>query len=140
MLPQLAQVAQGVSGRGADDEAVGHVPDARGGRRSEREAPGLRVRHPHRGLERGRALLHLVEEACEVRCQVVERAARGRHVHEPEQGGAKLGVGGGHLHRPVVERADGVARVRGETGGKRATDLLHLLFEIGSHDPYATPV
>jgi hypothetical protein len=68
----------------ADDEPVRHVPDARGGGRAEGLPAGTRVRGPHRGAERRRALVDLGQVLAEVTREVVERAARRRHVHEPE--------------------------------------------------------
>ena len=73
----------------ADDEAVRHVADPGGGGAPERLAAGAAGAHAHRGVERRRALVDLVEEAGEVRDDVVDGAA-GRHdVDEPEQRGAR---------------------------------------------------
>ncbi len=85
-----------------------------------------RVRHPHRRRERRRLLARLAEVLRQVRGQVVERAAGGRHVDQPEQRGAQLVVGRGQLHRPFVERPQRVARARGEGRVDRPSDLQQV--------------
>ena len=57
--PQLAQDAEGRAGRLADDEAVGHVLDPAGRRRSERHPSRLRVAESHRRCQRRRAVGNL---------------------------------------------------------------------------------
>ena len=109
VLPQLLEHAGGLARRLADDEAVGHVLDARRGGGAERLAPGPRLRHAHRDLQRRRAVVDLVEEAAEVAREVVERAAGGDDVDEAEQGGAQVGVLRGEVHRLVVDRLQRVA-------------------------------
>ena len=114
-------------GRLADDEAVRHVAHARGRRGAERGAARPRARHPHRGLDRRRALVHLLEVAGEVPGEVVERPAGRRHVHEAEQRGAQLGVLRGELHRRAGRaRAAGGATSRAGPAWMRAPHLLKL--------------
>ena len=107
----------------ADDEAVGHVAHACGGGRAQRGAPGLRPAHPHGHLERRWPVRDVVQEPGEVAREVVERAAGGRDVHEPEERGAQLVVLGGEVHRLRVERLERVARRRGERRGEVLADL-----------------
>jgi hypothetical protein len=74
--------------------------------------------------------------------EVVERAARGDHVDEPEQGRAEVGVLRGEVHRLVVDRLQGVAarprQRRGEIApdrddvGFRSRRGCHGLDDIGS--------
>ena len=105
-------------GRLADDEAVRHVAHAGGRGRAER-ARGPACVSPtsasRRAIGGGRSSTSL-EVAGEVAGEVVERAAGGRHVDEPEQRGAQLGVLRGELHRLVVERLERVARGRHRRG------------------------
>jgi hypothetical protein len=72
VLPQVAQHAQGVLGRVAHDEAVGHAAHARRGGRSQGRAPGTRIGHPHRAVERRRAVVDLLQEAGQVAGQIVQ--------------------------------------------------------------------
>jgi len=71
---------------------VRHVAHAGGRRGTERLAPGARVRHAHRDLERRRAVADIVEERREMACEVVERAASRDDVDEPEQRRSQLRV------------------------------------------------
>jgi len=91
-VPELAQHALGALGRFGDDEAMGHVAHAGRARRAQRLAPGAAVGHPHGHGERRRLDVDLVEEARQVRGEVVERAAGGDDVDEAEEGRAQLVV------------------------------------------------
>ena len=134
VLPELAQHPQRVARRLADDEAMGHVTDAGGGRQPERPRSRLRVRHSHRRVERRRALVHLAQERAQVTGEILQRAA-GRHdVDEPKQRRAKLGVSRGELHRLLVQRLDRMASRRRERVRELATDALDLPLERRGHD------
>ena len=95
--------SQRLARRLADDEAVRHVAHAGGGRGSQRLAPGGVAGEPHRGVDRRRALRHLVEVGDQVRAQVIDGTAGGRHIDEPKQRRPELRVLGGELHRLLVE-------------------------------------
>ena len=87
--------------------------------------------------ERRRAVVHLGEVLAEVAREVVERPARGRHVHEPEERGPQLRVARGQLHRALVERLHGWrARPREATPRARARCAGHPLPQ--SHASKAT--
>jgi hypothetical protein len=73
-----------------------------------------------------RALVDLVEVLSEVPREVVQRARGRRHVDEAEQRGPELGVLGSQLHRLLVERAQRIARPRGERGVDRAAHTLKI--------------
>ena len=122
MLPQVLEHAGGLARGLADDEAVGHVLDAGRGGGAERLAPGPRLRHAHRDLQRRRAVVDLVEEAAEVAREVVERAAGGDDVDEAEQGRAEVGVLRGEVHRLVVDRLQRVAARPRQRRGEIAPD------------------
>ena len=123
--PQAPEHAER-AGRGlADDEPVGHVPDAAGGRRPERGAAGP-VPGSASPPRSGAGLGHLGQEAGQMAGDVVERPAGGHDVDEPEQRGAQLLVARGELHRPGVERAHGMAGGRGECGGQLGADPADL--------------
>ena len=126
VLPEAADRAQGGGGRLADDEAVRHVPHSRRRGGAQRRPPRPAARHPHRGGHRRRVLVHLAQVVPEVAGEVVERAAGGRHVHEPEEGRAQLLVLRRQLHRALVEGAERVAASRRERGMDRATHALQL--------------
>ena len=112
VLEQVLQDAERRLGVLADDEAVRHVAHAGGGGHAERAAARLRVAHLHRDSHGRRGRLQLAEEAGQVPRQVVEAAARRDDVDEAEQRRLELGVGGGEVHRPVVERLQRIARAR----------------------------
>ena len=65
--------------------------------------------------------------------QVVEVAARGRHVHEAKQRGAQRLVVGGQLHAALVERPQRMAGGGGHRGRQLATDLEHLVVQAAGH-------
>jgi hypothetical protein len=90
---------------------------------AERRAARARLGHPHRGAQRLRLRLDLLEIAREVPGEIVKRAASGRHVHEPEQRRAQLGVLARQLHRLRVERAHRVPRARREARRELASNL-----------------
>ena len=129
VAPELAQRGQRGPRVLADDEAVRHVAHAGRAGGAERRAAGLRVAHPHRRAQRRRPLADLVEEAGQVRGEVVERAAGGDDVDEAKQRGAQLVVLGGEVHRAVVERLERMAAVRRERVVQRAPDALDLGLE-----------
>ena len=114
------------AGRLRDDEAVGHVPHGSGRRGAERAHSRRGSGHAGRRAERRRPLLDLLEVAREVAREVVERPARGRHVHEPEERRAQVGVLGRALERPGVERAQRMPRPGGKGGSERGPDLAQL--------------
>ena len=122
VLPELLEHAGRLARRLADDEAVGHVLDARRGGRAQGLAPGPRLRHAHRDLQRRRAVVDLLEEPAEVAREVVERAARGDDVDEAEQGCAQVGVLRGEVHRLVVHRLQRVAARPRQRRGEIAPD------------------
>jgi hypothetical protein len=142
VLPEVLEHARRLARGLADDEAVRHVLHAgrRGG--AERLAPGPGLRHPHRDLQRRRAVVDLVEEAAEVAREVVERAAGGDDVDEAEQRRPEVGVLRGEVHRLVVDRLQRVAarprQRRGEIApdrddvGFRSRRACHGLDDIGS--------
>ena len=88
--------------------------------------PGFVWRGLHRHLERRRAVVHLPGEGREVLGEVVERAARGRHVDEPEERRAQLGVLGGDPHRALVDRPQRMPRGRRQAVDELATDRADL--------------
>ena len=67
-----------------------------------------------------------LEVAGEVACEVVERAAGGRDVDEPEQRRAQLGVVRRQLHRALVDNPKRMARPPGQCRVDRAADLQKL--------------
>ena len=62
--------------------------------------------------------------------EVIEGAAGGGHVDEPEERGAQLLVVLGELHGLGVERLQGVFRAGGEGGGQRAAHAANLLLQL----------
>ena len=110
-LPQPAQRRKRGPRALADDEAVGEMPDAAGGRPAEGDAPRPGVRDLHRRGERRRRLGELVKEAGQMAGEVVERPAGRGDVDEPEQRGPQLAIAGGELHGAGVERAQRLAGV-----------------------------
>ena len=110
----------------ADDEAVRHVAHPGRGGRPERGSSRAGAGHPHRRLDRGRALVDLLQVLGQMPREVVERAAGRRHVDEAEQRGSQLGVLGGELHRLLVEGTQRIARSRGEGGVDRAPHTLKI--------------
>ena len=69
------------------------------------------------------------EVLAEVAGEVVERPARGRHVDEPEERRAQLGVARGQLHRALVDGLERVPRARGKRVRELAPDALDIRFQ-----------
>ena len=59
--------------------------------------------------------------------EVVERAAGGDDVDEPEQRRPQLLIAGGELHRPRVQGAQRLAGARRERGGQGLADAAQLV-------------
>src|SRR5439155_1007602 len=95
VVPEVAEHLLGAAWGLGDDEPVGHVPHAGGGRGAQRLAPGAAVAHPHRHGERRRPRLDLLEEAGQVGGEVVQGPAGGDDVDEAEERRAQLVVLGG---------------------------------------------
>jgi hypothetical protein len=146
-LPELPQRRQRVAGRLADDEAMGHVLDPHRGGRAECSPARLGVGGAHRRRDRWGSLAHLLQVLAQVTGELVERAAGGGDVDEPEKRRAQLAVLARELHRPLVEGTNGVAGRGGQRGVKLATDPLELALQgIGrwrrrwlGHDDKGTP-
>ena len=75
----------------------------------------------------GRTVLDLVEEADEVRGEVIRRAAPRRHVDQPQHRRTQLGVTGGEVDRAIVDGAERVPRGCREGVQQAAADLEDLL-------------
>ena len=101
--------------------------------------PGARSGRLHRGLDRRRAVVHLVEVGAQVAGQVVERARRRRDVHQAEERGAQLGVARGHLHRLRVHRLDRIARGPRQRGVQLPSDLADPVLDIHAPRTYSAP-
>ena len=125
-VPQAAQLADCLLGRLACDEAVRHVADTGGDRRSERHSSRLGVAGLHRHLERRRAVVNLPGEGSEVLGEIVERVARRRDVDEPEERRAELGVLGREPHRALVDRSQRVPCGRWKAVDELTTDRADL--------------
>ncbi len=70
--------------------------------------------------------------------QIVQRAACRDHIDEAKQGGTELTIARGHVHRPSVQSADGMATAGGKRSRQLAADPLQLLLDqrIGAvHQP-----
>jgi len=89
--PQGAQRSLCACRRLGHDEAAGHVTHAAGGRRAQRGPPRARPPRLHRRGQRRWGLGHLLEEAGQVRGEVVERPAGRGDVDEAKQRGSQLG-------------------------------------------------
>ena len=83
----------------------------------------------------GGLLADLVEEARQVRREIVERAAGGDDVDEAKQRGAQLVVLGREVHRAVVERLERVAAVRRKRVVQCAPDAPDLALRASRARP-----
>jgi hypothetical protein len=68
----------------------------------------------------------LTQKRAQVAREVVERAARRHHVHEPEERGAQLGVPRGEVHRLVVDRPERVACLAWQRRSELEPDAMDL--------------
>lgn len=125
-LPQLAQHRLGVAGIAANDEAMGHMPDAGCGGCAEYRATRPCVGDAHGRLQRHVALLELSEETHEVLGQVVERAAGRYDVDEAKQRGPEFLVARRQLHGPIVEHVERPACRAGKRLEETAADRVDL--------------
>ncbi len=102
VLPEPSELTLRLGRRGRGDEPVRHVADSSSDGRSQRYPPSFGVRGAHRSAQRRRRLIDVCGELRQVRGEIVQVAAGGRDVYEPEQGRAQLGVVRGEPLRAIV--------------------------------------
>ena len=100
-----------------------------GDRGTERDPARLRVRGPHRRVERSGAILDLGREGAQVAREIVRRTAGRSDVDESEKRRAQLAVGDRGPHRALVDRADRMAGRAREAGGDPAPDGADLALQ-----------
>ena len=113
VLPECAQDAGGVLGRLADDEAMGHVPNAGRGGGAKRGAAEPAAGDAARRATAAGLIVELGQEAGEMGGKVVERPARRHDVDEAEQRRAQLAIACGQLQGSLVGGLERAVRGRG---------------------------
>ena len=130
-LPEPLDLRERVVRVGADDEALGHLPDAErrgGGDGAPGQAAG-RERRAAGGERRGGR--GLGEQLAEVAGEVLGRVARGADVDEAEDRGAQLGVVDHRGHHAALDGGAGRAARGRHRGDQGAADLRDARLDRG---------